>query len=90
LRLRAFTIDSRPEVVLQFDLAERTSVIAQVYDVSGRRIGLAGTGTFEPGEVELRWQGRTLGGELAASGVYFVRVTTSEGESATAKVMLRR
>jgi hypothetical protein len=87
---RAFALESGLGARLHLNLAQRTSMIAQVYDVAGRRIALAGTGTFEPGEVELHWNGRTLGGGLAPSGVYFVRVEASGHEPVTTKVVLRR
>ena len=74
---------------LRYLLSERSQVVAAVFDVSGRRVGLLQSGTVEPGEHTLRWTGRDTSGAPWPAGVYFIRLTTSSGTD-TKKVVLMR
>jgi hypothetical protein len=49
-------------------------VVANVYDVSGRKVASLMNERVGPGEHFLRWNGRNLNGEAVGSGVYFCRV----------------
>jgi hypothetical protein len=44
-------------------------------------------GPLTAGTHRLEWDGRTLAGEPAAPGVYFARLTTSEGQLAVRKLI---
>jgi hypothetical protein len=88
--LRAFPNPSRGRTELEFRLPESASATFTVYDASGRRVALAGSGRFEAGSGTIAWSGRDFDGRPAAPGVYFIRATTSRGETATAKVLLQR
>jgi hypothetical protein len=49
----------------------------EVLDVQGRRVRLLADRPFAEGRHDVEWDGATEGGRVAASGVYFYRLTTS-------------
>jgi hypothetical protein len=51
-----------------------------VYDVSGRRVATVDGGRRPAGAQRLAWNARMKGGARVASGVYFARLTTPDGE----------
>ena len=52
-----------------------------IYDLSGRLIRELMSGALSAGTHEVRWNGRTGGGGVAPSGMYFYRLRTDEGTS---------
>jgi hypothetical protein len=60
-----------------------------VFDTQGRRVRELYEGRLPAGTTPLTWDGRTDGGNLAASGVYFMRAEAA-GSMATERVVLRR
>jgi hypothetical protein len=74
----------------QFALPHDASVTLTVYDASGRKVAVAGSGTFTSGRHDLHWNGLDARGHAVAPGLYFIRGETTRGESATAKVLIRR
>jgi hypothetical protein len=72
-----------------FALPAEASVTLTVYDAAGRKVAVAGSGTYPAGRHEVTWNGRDAGGNVVAPGLYFVRGETTRGEMATAKVIIR-
>jgi flagellar hook assembly protein FlgD len=58
-----------------------------IFNVQGRRVRTLVSGTVEPGEHVISWDGRTDAGVRLASGIYFARLNLP-GYSATKKVVL--
>jgi hypothetical protein len=81
------SVDGSVEVT--FDLANRGVVRLDVYDVRGRQVARLALEFFAHGRHVLRWDGRDLGGHDVASGVYVLRLQTTDGV-ATTKVALVR
>jgi hypothetical protein len=81
------TADGR--ATLRFSLPAEASLLATVYDAAGRRVAVAGRGTYAAGAGEITWNGRNLDGQRVAPGMYFLRARTSAGDQATAKVLIR-
>jgi len=77
------------DVRMSLALPEETEVRAFVYDIAGRRVGDISPGRLPAGRHALSWDGRSDGRGRAASGVYFVRVSAGERESALKVVLLR-
>jgi hypothetical protein len=67
--------------VLQSELA--------IYDVIGRRVKTVAKGHFAPPSHRARWDGRDERGHRVASGIYFVRSTTSIGSHTQKLVIIR-
>lgn len=78
-----------PTTTVMVHLDAWSWVDVMVYDVAGRRIRQLWTGYMPGGRVPVRWNGGTDAGTPAASGVYYVKVTTESG-STTSKVVLVR
>ena len=64
-------------------------VTACVYDVTGRKVRTLLDRVVRSGEQEVRWDGTDTQGRCVASGVYFVRVKTSD-EAGISRVVLIR
>lgn len=62
----------KPNGRIEFTIAKAGRVALEVYDVSGRQVGSI-NGTFPAGKNTLRWDDRP-----AASGIYFLRLTTPD------------
>ena len=64
-------------LTLAFSLRVPADVTVQVHDVSGRLVASRSAESFTAGPATIRWEPRGL-----RSGLYFVRLETSTGESA--------
>jgi hypothetical protein len=88
--LTAFPNPSSGRTVLRFELPRDAGVLLSVYDAAGRRVAVPGRGTWAAGTGEVTWNGRDTSGHPVAPGVYFVRARASTGETASARVLIRR
>jgi len=68
--------------IVGFTLPERQKVVISVHDVMGRKLGILLNDEIEPGYHKIRWDT-----DNAASGIYFIRLSTITG-SRTRRVML--
>jgi hypothetical protein len=60
----------------------------EIYDLGGRRVSELHRGALPAGARSLAWDGRSLGGQLAHTGVYFVRARLDGFEQVTRFVLL--
>ena len=60
-----------------------------VYDVSGRKVATLFDGSAPAGALDLRWDGRNGTGEVAASGIYWIRAEAAGGFLTRKLVRLR-
>lgn len=79
-----------PSTEFTFDLRVAGQVYVAIHDVGGRRVWMKDLGGLESGAHRVRWDGRDSRGANLPSGVYFVRLRGSEGESAAVKAILMR
>jgi hypothetical protein len=63
-----------PSTRIAFELSARARVELSIYDVSGRKVAVLANKDMEAGRFEVVWHGRTSGGAVAASGVYFCKL----------------
>ena len=68
--------------MIQYELPTRGRVDVAVFDVLGRRVATLAQGDVEAGRRIVSWSGVVRGGRPAASGVYFVRLETTDGTGA--------
>lgn len=71
------------QTAIAFELAERTDVRVELYDVSGRRVVTLAERGFAPGAHVVPWDGRDATGGRASRGLYFVRMSTPHGVATT-------
>jgi len=62
-----------PSATISFDLSERMKVEVAIFDVAGKRVATLIDRELEANKHTVTWNGQTLDGGAAASGVYFCR-----------------
>lgn len=67
-----------PSTMIRFALPSRAHVSLKVYDILGRTVVTLANEEMEPGYHEVKWDGKSSGGETAMSGIYFYRLETGE------------
>lgn len=77
------------EVGLRLELPSRLAVRLAVYDIAGRRRMTLLDRELPGGVTEVTWDGRDETGVRAASGMYFIRLTSASGAPVAKIVMLR-
>ena len=65
---------------VSFTTKREGTVSLAVFNAVGRRVAFVANGSVSAGPQVLTWNGRTAEGRTAGSGIYFVRVTTPDGE----------
>lgn len=80
--------DRTGAVRLQFDLAARADVSAEIFDVTGRRVGTLSSGVREAGSHMLEWDRLDAAGAPVAHGLYFLSLRV-DGARRTVKVPIR-
>jgi len=78
-----------PTTVMPFDVALAGHTRLVVYDVSGRLMRTLVDEVRPAGRYQQAWDGRADSGELAASGVYFVRLQVGDAVISRRIVLLR-
>jgi hypothetical protein len=64
-----------PSTTIRYDVASRSEVSLQVFDVSGALVRTLVNGVKEAGSYTIDWDGRNDQGNTASSGVYFYRLS---------------
>ena len=78
-----------PTTTIEYSVPSAGHVTLSVYDLAGRRVATLVEGELPPGPNEVTWDGTTDAGTRAASGVYFVRLTTETTEATGRLVLLK-
>jgi hypothetical protein len=76
-----------PNTLILFDLPLQTKVVLEILNVVGEHVTTVTSGAFPAGHHSVMWDGRTVAGTPAASGVYFYRLST-DAVSITKKMLL--
>jgi endonuclease I len=76
-----------PSTLISYELAEDGPVKLEIFDVAGRLVKVLAQEIQTQGSHQLNWYGRNQDGQMAATGVYFYRLT-AEGESQTRRMLL--
>ena len=69
----------REQVEIRYRTAGMSDVRIGIYDVAGRVVKELSAGTPAAGSYAVLWDGRDVSGRRAASGTYFVRMTSATG-----------
>jgi hypothetical protein len=78
-----------PITMITFDIAAAGKVTLAIYDVTGRMIRVLVDGHRNPGRYSVPWNGRNSDNSMAASGMYFYKLT-GPGYTETRKMILLR
>jgi len=82
----------RGEAAIRLQLSERAAqapVRVDILDLNGRLVCTVLNGTLPSGRTAAAWNGHDEGGRPVGSGVYYARLTTSEGTHSARMVVLR-
>ncbi len=80
-----------PQTTIAYTLAAPGRVTIRVHDIAGRVVRTLVDDERDAGEHATTWDGTTATGDRAASGVYFVRMTTAgRGEATAARAETRQ
>ena len=89
IELNCYPNPFNPELNIAFNLAEETPLEVNIYNIKGQKVRTLADELYRAGEYDLVWDGRNSKGSQTGSGVYFVRVKTSEGILYRKAVMLK-
>jgi PKD repeat protein len=70
-----------PSTKLEFKTSQAGRVTVQVYDLQGRLVKTLQDGTMPAGYNTVHWDGSTGNGTKVSSGMYYLRVQATEGET---------
>ena len=79
----------RPGTDIRFWLSARTHLRLAVYNPAGRLVRVLDEGERGPGDCLATWDGMDEYGHKAASGVYFIDLSTPTGHTSRRAVLLR-
>ena len=74
--------------MISFSMDEPGEVDLAVYDILGRKVASLYSGHVDAGITEISWNGRSSTGNVLASGVYYYRLTSKDGNSFTRRMTL--
>jgi hypothetical protein len=89
VRRNRFQASRGEYAAILFKLSAPGRARVEIFDRVGRRLAVLHDGDEGVGSFELRWYGQEDSGQLAPSGIYLVRIVTSE-YSASHKIVLVR
>jgi hypothetical protein len=78
-----------PSTDIEFSLQFDAPVTLSIYDVNGKRVRTLASRHFTRGPHSVPWDGRDAGGELVASGVYFLRLTAGNDSQVLKTVLVK-
>ncbi len=76
------------ETTLRYQLPQAGRVTLNIYNILGQRVRTLFDGSQKAGWHQLKWDGRTDTGRMAASGVYFYRLRLNRDQAETRKMLL--
>lgn len=71
------------ETTFKFDIPSQSEIKIEIFNITGRKTADLFSGTLSAGEYSYTWNARNL-----ASGIYYVRLSSSAGVNSTRKVLL--
>jgi hypothetical protein len=77
------------ETVVSFRLMRSGDIKLEVYNILGRKVKTLARGRFEAGRHAVIWDGRDQSGKPVASGVYFYRLESSQGNLSRKMILLK-
>ncbi len=78
-----------PQTVIVFSLPRSQDASLQIYDVQGKLVRTLVRGVQTTGHHEVTWKGRDDHGGTVASGLYFYRLTTDDGDLVRKMTLLK-
>ncbi len=64
---------------IRYSVASRGLAELRIYDILGRLVSIEQSGMLEPGTYILEWDGKSSKGQAVSAGIYFVRLSSRDG-----------
>lgn len=77
------------ETTIEYSIAEEGDVTLEVFDALGQPVFTLAVGHRTPATYTVAWNGRSTNGREVPSGVYVIRLTTSQGTSVARALKVR-
>ncbi|MCH8028130.1 MAG: T9SS type A sorting domain-containing protein [candidate division Zixibacteria bacterium] len=77
-----------PSTTINFSLPAAGQARIEIFNLLGQVVAIPFDGMADAGETKVIWDGRTLSGETAASGIYLYRLTADNRQIETKKMTL--
>jgi hypothetical protein len=77
-----------PQTTVRYQLAEKSHVKLQIFDVSGKLVRTLVDGVQARNTYSVKWDGTNQAGTVVSSGVYWARMVTSTGFKASTKMVV--
>lgn len=74
---------------ISFDVPSRENVVVDVYNLQGTHVSRLTNRNFDAGHHQIQWDGRNASGVSAGSGVYFIRIQTSQHVATVKTILLK-
>ncbi len=78
-----------PETEISYQLAEKSHVTIEVYNIKGQSVKLLVNEETEAGIYHAIWDGKDEKGKLTSSGIYYYRMTTDNYSAVKKMIMLK-
>ncbi len=78
-----------PATTIKYYLPENSTVLLEIFDVTGKRIAGLINETQEKGQYSIDWNGRDVNNNPVSSGTYFYRLTAGKKTISKKMVLLR-
>ena len=69
----------REKTTIRYSVASRGLAELRIYDILGRLVSIEQSGMLEPGTYSLEWNGKSSKGQAVSAGIYFVRLSSRDG-----------
>jgi hypothetical protein len=79
-----------PETVIPVKVPEESFIELSIFNILGEKINTLYNGALNQGRHLFQWNGRSSGGALMPSGVYFYQMQVQGGARLTKKMILMR
>ncbi len=78
-----------PRTTIHFSVPRTQEISVQIFDLQGKLVRTLVHGLQAPGDHAVTWQGQDDRGVQAASGMYFYRLTSEEGQQTRKMLLLK-
>jgi hypothetical protein len=86
---RVYPNPFNPTTTIDFTIAKPSTVRIEIYNLRGENLRRLGNQFYAKGTYECVWDGKAENGEVQASGIYFIKLSTPDHVSARKVLMLK-
>ncbi|MDQ7799438.1 MAG: T9SS type A sorting domain-containing protein [Candidatus Edwardsbacteria bacterium] len=88
-KVEAWPNPHRERTTIRYSVASRGLMELRIYDILGRPVRIVQSGMCEPGAYTLEWDGKNSMGQPLSAGIYFIRLSSRDGNETRKIVKLK-